>query len=118
MQIIVRQFHDWVNNQLARAVIRHSSTALGWDDFNAELPEIVRGYTQVFVSACATKRDDRRVLDEEQRIAHVTPTAGVSHELHETQCMAVGDSPHTNEMDQLTLRHAQAPNPDKKVFKT
>ena len=99
MQVIVRQFHDWINNQLARPVIRHASTALGWDDFNAELPEIVGGYTQVFAPACATQRYDRRVLDEKQRIAHVTPTAGVSHELHETQRMAVWDSPHTNEMD-------------------
>jgi len=102
MQVIVRQFQDWVNNQLAWTVIRNPATALGWDDFDAKLLEIVRGYTQVFASACAPQRDDRRMLDEKQSIAHVAPTAGVSHELHETQRVAVRDSPHAKEMDQLT----------------
>jgi hypothetical protein len=84
---------------LTWAVIRHAATALGWDDFYAKLPQMVRGYAQVFASARTAHREDGRMLDEEQGISHIIAATSVGHALHQAQRVVVRDSPHANEMN-------------------
>jgi hypothetical protein len=66
------QIEDRISDQLAGTVIRHVAAAAGFVDFNALSGQRGRRRDDIRVAAASLRaeRDDRRMLEQQQRVAN------------------------------------------------
>ena len=95
---IASQIHDWITHELARAVVCHIATTINFVEFYSALRQQLLTGQQIRPRGIATKRDDGRVLQQQERVANRVLLPRRDYSLLRFHRLSVGN---TAEMEEI-----------------